>query len=100
MSELGNVVAKNWHRTNEVCHNFRAASLAATSFESLGDVGRYRFPIWPEWDEAQVNKEKWDSSTGPEDGKPSKSPNAVIMEKKIFTYLKESIDLLSPTSTL
>ncbi|XP_030576721.1 LOW QUALITY PROTEIN: androglobin [Archocentrus centrarchus] len=57
-----------------------AASLAATSFESLGRVGRYRFSIWPEWDEADVNKEKWDSSTGPEDGKPNKCPNAPFFE--------------------
>ncbi|XP_065820158.1 androglobin isoform X1 [Labrus bergylta] len=54
-----------------------AVSLAATSSESLGGC---RFPIWPEWSDAEVNKAKWDSSKGPEDGKTSKSPNAPFFE--------------------
>lgn len=86
--ELVNCVVKNSHRTNEVCHNFRAASLAATSSESLGGVGKYRVPIWPEWNDAEVNREKWDSNRGPEDGKPTKSPSAVNMKRTIFTFLK------------
>ncbi|KAM9354979.1 LOW QUALITY PROTEIN: androglobin [Pholidichthys leucotaenia] len=58
----------------------KAASLAATSSESLGGSGRSRFPIWPEWNDAEVNKEKWDSSKGPEDGRTIKSPNAAFFE--------------------
>ncbi|XP_042081827.1 androglobin isoform X7 [Haplochromis burtoni] len=57
-----------------------AASLAATSSESLGGVGKYRVPIWPEWNDADVNREKWDSNRGPEDGKPTKSPSAPFFE--------------------
>ncbi|XP_019110501.2 androglobin isoform X3 [Larimichthys crocea] len=57
-----------------------AASLVTTSTESLGGVWRCRFPIWPEWNEAEVNKEKWDSNKGPEDGKTSKAPNAPFFE--------------------
>ncbi|XP_035534773.1 androglobin [Morone saxatilis] len=56
-----------------------AASLVATSSESLGSAWRCKFPIWPEWNEAEVNKEKWDSSKGAEDGK-TKSPNAPFFE--------------------
>ncbi|XP_005454715.1 androglobin isoform X1 [Oreochromis niloticus] len=57
-----------------------AASLAATSSESLGGVGKYRVPIWPEWNDADVNREKWDSNRGPEDGKPTRSPSAPFFE--------------------
>ncbi|XP_039980396.1 androglobin isoform X2 [Xiphias gladius] len=60
--------------------NKRFASLAATSSESLGGVWKCRFPLWPEWNDAEVNKEKWDSSKGAEDGKTSKSPNAPFFE--------------------
>nr|XP_019953171.1 PREDICTED: androglobin [Paralichthys olivaceus] len=57
-----------------------AGSLVATSSESLGDVWRCRFPVWPEWSDAEVNKEKWDSSKGAEDGKSSKSVTAPFFE--------------------
>ncbi|XP_034555079.1 androglobin isoform X2 [Notolabrus celidotus] len=57
-----------------------AVSLAAMSSESLGGAWRCRFPIWPEWSDAEVNKEKWDSSKGAEDGKTSKSHNAPFFE--------------------
>ncbi|XP_068433477.1 androglobin isoform X3 [Clinocottus analis] len=55
-----------------------AASLA-TSCESLGDVWKRKFPIWPEWNDAEVNKEKWDSSKGAE-GKANKSHNITFFE--------------------
>ncbi|KAM8832398.1 androglobin isoform 2-T2 [Spinachia spinachia] len=55
-----------------------AESIAASSSESLG--GAWRFPLWPEWNDAEVEKEKWDSSRGAEDGKTSKSHNALFYE--------------------
>ncbi|XP_034018393.1 androglobin [Thalassophryne amazonica] len=46
-----------------------SASLLVVSSERLGSQWRCQFPIWPEWSDADVNKEKWDSSRGPEHGK-------------------------------
>lgn len=66
-----------------MCHHFRAASVAATSSEGLGAARlKCRFPIWPEWSDAEVSKEKWDSSKGAEDGKTSRSPSGVNVEQK------------------
>ncbi|KAM9704107.1 androglobin [Menidia menidia] len=59
-----------------------AASLVTTSSESIpeGSLGKFRFPIWPEWSDAEVNKEKWDSSKGPEDRKTNKGPGSPFFE--------------------
>ncbi|XP_026174868.1 androglobin isoform X2 [Mastacembelus armatus] len=56
------------------------ATSPVTSSESPGGVRGCRFPIWPEWNEADVNKERWDSNKGPEDGKTSRSPSAPFFE--------------------
>ena len=54
-------------------------------------MGKCKFPIWPEWSDAEVNKEKWDSSKGSQDKKTSKSPNAVSKKGRIFEISKEFV---------
>ena len=40
---------------------------------------RFRFPVWPEWNEAEVNAEKWDAAKGGKDAKTGKSPCGVSL---------------------
>ncbi|XP_028253697.1 androglobin [Parambassis ranga] len=56
-------------------------SQAAASCDSLVDVPRFSFPVWPEWSDAEINKEKWDSSKGAdEDGGRTSASNAPFFE--------------------
>ncbi|XP_062497932.1 androglobin isoform X1 [Pezoporus occidentalis] len=42
---------------------------------------KWRFPIWPEWNEADINAEKWDTGkAGKEKDKTGKSPTAHFFE--------------------
>ncbi|XP_024256090.1 androglobin [Oncorhynchus tshawytscha] len=54
--------------------NKEASSLVASASEGPGELRRCRYPIWPEWSEAEVNTEKWDGAKGAKDGKMGKSP--------------------------
>uniref|UniRef100_A0A8D3DQU3 Uncharacterized protein n=1 Tax=Scophthalmus maximus TaxID=52904 RepID=A0A8D3DQU3_SCOMX len=49
--------------------------------KSFGAAWGCKFPIWPEWNDEEVNKEKWDSSKGADEGKTNKSPNAPFFEE-------------------
>lgn len=67
-------------------HHFRAASLVASASGSLGEPSRCRFPIWPEWNEAEVNREKWDAAKGGKGGKMRDSPLIVSVVLKIIFF--------------
>ncbi|XP_026196445.1 androglobin [Anabas testudineus] len=71
---------KKEHSSSKVSQNDRQAASLVTLSESLESVGRCRFPIWPEWSDADVSKEKWASSKGAEDGKTRQSPSASYFE--------------------
>ncbi|KAM4633802.1 androglobin [Polymixia lowei] len=60
--------------------NKEAVSLVASASDGLGEQRRCRYPIWPEWNEAEVNGEKWDAAKGAKDGKMGKSPFAPFFE--------------------
>ncbi|XP_036406139.1 androglobin [Megalops cyprinoides] len=47
-----------------------ASVLVASASEGPGDPRRARLPVWPEWNDAEVNAEKWDAPKGSKDGKP------------------------------
>ncbi|XP_017568480.2 androglobin isoform X1 [Pygocentrus nattereri] len=56
------------------------SSLVVSASEGPGDLKRSRFPIWPEWNEAEVSAEKWDAAKGAKDGKAGKSPLSQFFE--------------------
>ncbi|KAL0967772.1 hypothetical protein UPYG_G00256710 [Umbra pygmaea] len=60
--------------------NNEASSLLASASEGPGEERRCRYPIWPEWNEADVNAEKWDVARPAKDGKIGKSPCAPFFE--------------------
>ncbi|XP_036438197.1 androglobin [Colossoma macropomum] len=56
------------------------SSLVVSASEGPGELKRSRFPIWPEWNEAEVSAEKWDAAKGAKDGKAGKSPLSQFFE--------------------
>ncbi|KAK0141553.1 Androglobin [Merluccius polli] len=59
--------------------NKEAASLVGNVSEGrLGEQRRWRYPVWPEWSEADISVEKWDAAKGAKDGKLGRSPQSVM----------------------
>ncbi|KAJ8409715.1 hypothetical protein AAFF_G00217740 [Aldrovandia affinis] len=54
--------------------NRETASLVASASDGPGEAKRIRIPIWPEWNDAEVNAEKWEAPKGSKEGKAGKSP--------------------------
>ncbi|XP_056873061.1 androglobin isoform X5 [Takifugu flavidus] len=63
-------MSKSQSKKKESLSSRVSLSEAAASCESLGSGSR--FPIWPEWSDVEISKEKWDSS--------NKSHNAPYFE--------------------
>ncbi|CAL8317091.1 unnamed protein product [Merluccius merluccius] len=61
--------------------NKEAASLVGNVSEGrLGEQRRWRYPVWPEWSEADISVEKWDAAKGAKDGKLGRSPQSMFFE--------------------
>ncbi|KAM9798184.1 androglobin-like [Neosynchiropus ocellatus] len=56
-----------------------STSQICSSFESQGP-GSSRASVWPEWSDADVDRERWDSSAAPADGKRPRSPATLFFE--------------------
>ncbi|KAM8846863.1 androglobin isoform 1-T2 [Synchiropus picturatus] len=57
----------------------RTTSQMCSSFESQAHV-RSKTSVWPEWSDAEVDRERWDSSKAPDEGKRTKSPVTLFFE--------------------
>ncbi|XP_074043888.1 androglobin [Macrotis lagotis] len=69
---------KELHRINST-HVFEKSkdqsSFGSSTQSGLTEIRRGKFPIWPEWNEADINAEKWDGGKGgKEKDKSGKSP--------------------------
>ncbi|XP_072558991.1 androglobin isoform X2 [Paramormyrops kingsleyae] len=57
-----------------------ASSLLASASEGSGEPRKGRCSVWPEWNDAEINSEKWDSTKGSRDGKAGKSLSLPVFE--------------------
>uniref|UniRef100_A0A8C8E9W9 Androglobin n=1 Tax=Otus sunia TaxID=257818 RepID=A0A8C8E9W9_9STRI len=59
----------------------RVVRVATLSSHRGASNERWRFPVWPEWNEADINAEKWDAGkVGKEKDKTGKSPISHVFE--------------------
>ncbi|XP_053543650.1 androglobin [Ictalurus punctatus] len=69
------VSSKEQSPTKEV-----SSLVSGVSGSFSGELWRSCVPIWPEWNETEVNAEKWDAAKGVKDGKARKSPLSQFFE--------------------
>ncbi|XP_031793514.1 androglobin isoform X3 [Sarcophilus harrisii] len=75
---------KELHRINSA-HGFEKtkdqSSFGSSTQSGLTEIRKGKFPIWPEWNEADINAEKWDvGKGGKEKDKSGKSPTLHLFD--------------------
>lgn len=65
----------------------RVSSFVVSASEGPGELRRSRFHIWPEWNETEVNAEKWDAAKVSKDGKPAKTPFSVSVLGQLYVAI-------------
>lgn len=64
----------------------RTSSLVASTAGAVVEPEKGKFPIWPEWNEADINAEKWEGAKVSKDrDKSGKSPSLVSKSKLHLT---------------
>ncbi|KAK2531414.1 Adgb [Columba guinea] len=80
MSTKGSKKKELGSRASSVLLGFSAKESTMSSHGSTLNE-KWRFPIWPEWNEADINAEKWDAGkAGKEKEKAGKSPISHLFE--------------------
>ncbi|XP_015204634.2 androglobin isoform X1 [Lepisosteus oculatus] len=86
-----------------------ASSMITSASEGLNEPRKGRFPIWPEWNETDINAEKWEGTKGSKDREKSgKSPCIQYFEDpegkielpqslKVYTWKRPSEFMLNKT---
>ncbi|XP_043855514.1 androglobin [Dromiciops gliroides] len=103
---------KELHRINSA-HGFEKtkdqSSFGSSTQSGLTEIRRGKFPIWPEWNEADINAEKWDGGKGAkEKDKSGKSPILHLFDDpegkieippslKVFTWKRPQEVLMNKT---
>ena len=66
--------------------NQRFKKLRATSIVAAIEPKKQKLPLWPEWNEADLNAEKWEVGGKAKEPKVGKSPSAPVGFIKKYYY--------------